>query len=230
MLEPAATANPAYTYCDLRCEICPLAGDCDVAAVTGGDGPLPPTPIAYAELRDRRAVEIERRLERRMAEAYLAHGERPDLARYQAALDRALFDPLAERARELERAAVDWLRRWHTRWSCQLRAPLREAGLVDALDDVGLDAALVSDKVVRGLWLSGVGGHPAEVEQPLAQVRTALVALERLQTAWSTLAHALPLTEAELERDRCARLAADLAARFPRATTFRRPGLDDGSR
>ena len=40
---PESTLSPAlaYTYCDQRCERCPLQSECEVAAASGGDQPLP---------------------------------------------------------------------------------------------------------------------------------------------------------------------------------------------
>ncbi|MCA8923525.1 MAG: hypothetical protein KDD82_17040, partial [Planctomycetes bacterium] len=64
---PESTLSPAlaYTYCDQRCERCPLQSECEVAAASGGDQPLPASPQAYAEQRERRAELVHEALDER---------------------------------------------------------------------------------------------------------------------------------------------------------------------
>lgn len=218
--------TPPYAYCDLRCEACPLARVCEVSAATDGAGPLPPDPLAYSERRTQRELEVEDRIDRLVGEAYLARGARPDVEGYQRALEAVLFDPLCEQARDVSLGAGAWLSHWRSAWRCQILAPVREVGLVRALDAVSLCPPLASDKILRALWLEGVGGPPAEVEQPLGQARTATLALAELAEAWRTIERALPLAEVAPELERTHALQAALCGRFPQAAEFRRPGLD----
>ncbi|MCA8922003.1 MAG: hypothetical protein KDD82_09355, partial [Planctomycetes bacterium] len=151
---------------------------------------------------------------------------RLDPGAFQAALRCALSDPLAEAAHDLEQQACAWLARWRSAWRAKALAPVREAGLIEALDALSLAPPLIADRVVRALWLAAVRGPSAEVEAPEGQAKTASVALLELRRAWRRIARCLPLADAHSEQARSEELLADLVARFPRVGDFRRPGLD----
>lgn len=219
-----------YNYCDHRCPRCPFNERClsfldsrDVEAECRGE----PDDVALAETIERslrRTIEFIREVAER--EGFdLSPGTLPDEAPDSPPPERN--DPLARGA--LEYAAI-------TQRIVQALEPIvalrDDADLTEAVDAMAWFSTLIGPKICRAIAGQANGwDDPDEVQSDAnGSAKVARLGIAESRRAWSVLMEAgkatadgVPARAVQMldELDR------QLAARFPRAMEFVRPGFDE---
>ncbi len=219
-------------YCDRWCERCAFTERCSAYACTVATAMCDGDFEAGLELAVGEPQPVGASRETLAAQDWLAGDEEPSAAE----LDAAMREEDARRARieALEISQLSWnyvmfAHEWLERRTGQPADPL----LREALEIVAWDSTLVGAKLRRALVGRDrtAGGWWSE-RDPLQNdangtAKVVLISLDRSEAAWRVIADAMQDAAAADLAALASRVRALVAAEFPDAMAFVRPGFDE---
>jgi hypothetical protein len=226
-----------YSYCHGRCERCPFTERCLTFRQMRDDEMRQPNRDVFERTEqnvaravdllrswcEREGIDFEKLRDEASSESSLDERKRVDETIEQ--------DPLQELAESYMMAALDLVS------SLDRVAPFHEWPLVvrEALDTIGWYAGTIGAKVHRSLHGLAERHDPGGDEDAVqndwnGSAKVARLAIAESQRAWDTLlavGQAPPDARLRQTRQRLDRIDSGLAARFPAAMEFVRPGFDE---